>query len=133
MRELIADLEALPQALQGEASKIVEAHANSAAVEIRGAYPVREGGLRNGVKVVVGSALVRRVLSVARHAHLYERGSVRRITGSGANRGTMPAANVFIPRVIRARARMVGALIALVERSKVRGMTGTLEVVERGD
>ena len=134
MAELIADLQALGPAKEQEAGVIVSKHAEAAAQAVRVGYPVKEGGLRNGVVVKVIGATRRLVISRARHAHLFERGTVRRSTNStGANRGTMPAGNVFIPTVVRWRTRMNEQLIAMVKRSKVRGMTGTLDVVNRGD
>lgn len=134
MAQLIADLEALGAKVEREASHVVQAHANAAATEIRSAYPVKEGNLRNGVSVETVSPLRYRVASRARHAHLYERGSVQRSThDTGANRGMMPPKPTLIPIAVKQRGRMVRALVNLVRRQKVRGMTGTLDVVERGD
>lgn len=133
MAQLIADLQALGPKCAGESGKIVPAHANSAAVDIRSSYPVVEGNLRDGVTVEDRGPLVKQVVNKAPHAHIYERGTVARYTHStGAGRGTMPAGNKFIPRAIKWRARMNEQLVNMVRRQKVRGMTGTLDVVERG-
>lgn len=134
MAELIADLERLPQELQREASFYVQTAAETMAAEVRNEYPEHTGNLRRGVKVDRQTDLRAQVRSTAKHATLYERGTVQRFTaGKGANRGTMPAGNVFIPAAVKSRAQMVDRLVGLVRRSKVRGMTGTLDVVPRGD
>jgi hypothetical protein len=140
MAALIADLQRLPAEFRQEAGRIVDATADQMADAVRRAYPEESrsatgtGKLRDGVKVdkgdTAGGELRARVRNTARHAHLYERGTVQRFTGRGANRGTMPARPTFIPEAVRARARMVGQLIGIVRRARVRGMDGTLEVRE---
>ncbi len=134
MAELIADLERLPQELQREGSFFVQTAAETMASEARNEYPVKDGDLARGVKVDRQTDLRAQVKNTAKHATLYERGTIQRFTaGKGANRGTMPAGNVFIPAAVKARSQMVDRLVGLVKRSKVRGMTGTLDVVPRGD
>lgn len=133
MAALIAGLERLPTQLEHEASIHINNAADTMAAEIRNEYPEVTGNLRKGVKVIRVNAFVAQVKNTARHAEIYERGTVRRFTAdTGANRGTMPAGNVFIPAAIKARAHMDEQLIKAVERSKVPGMTGQLDVVERG-
>jgi len=139
--ELRSALLKLPADLIEEASDIVLAHADQAEREVRDAYPVRTTNLHptarrqtpwyppgnlkarvRGVKnrtVVFTSAIVQ---SRAPHAWLYENGTkgLKRRTDKGWNRGAMPEAPLdkkMIPRVIRIRARMVKALIELVERA----------------
>ena len=143
MAELIADLQALGPNLERESGGIVSKHAEAAAQSIRAQYPEKTGNLRRGVVVKSISPVRKRVLSRAHHAHLWERGTADRETREGFDRGAMhkgnpslsiqPAGNVFIPTVVRWRALMKQQLVGIVRRSKVRGMTGTLEVVERGD
>ena len=76
--------------------------------------------LRKGVTVQDKSTRVSaayKVRSASPHAHLFEDGTGRRQTRSGANRGQMPKAPVqelMIPKVIRIRKRMVDQLIAIV-------------------
>lgn len=132
MSELIRSLQQLPDQLKRDASVIVRATVQTTAEEIAAAYPEGPtGNLRRGVKSVMDADLVGRVRSTARHAQIWERGTVQRFTArTGANRGTMPAGNVFIPSAIRAREAMVHRLIDVVKRAKVDGMTGTLEVRE---
>jgi hypothetical protein len=122
LKELRALLLALPAELRGEASHVVEGAANRAAADIRAAYGahVRSGRLRNKVFVThyvrgrfSAGAIVK---AAAKHASLFEHGSQARHTAIGADRGTMPAANVFIPRVMRARAVMYDQLKALLTR-----------------
>lgn len=120
--DLRAALRALPAELHGEAAHIVEAAGNAAAFEVKAAYGRhrRTGNLQDHVKVErlptgpFGVAVV--VKSTARHAHLFERGTQARHTAIGANRGTMPPGNVFIPAVIKHRRRMYDELAALLRR-----------------
>lgn len=118
--ELRAALRQLPSDLAAEATGIVIAHAEGAAQEIEGAYPARTGNLRNGMDVIRSAAgrfgvgaLVR---NRAKHAWIFENGTQARHTSLGASRGSMPPGHVFIPRIIRWRARMYDALRAMLER-----------------
>jgi len=126
LEELRAALRTLPTELAGEAQHVVVGAANGAAADIRGAYPVRTGNLRDHVTVrdlpsgPTGAAA--KVVSSARHAALFEVGTQARHTSIGANRGTMPPGHVFVPRVIRARRLMVQQLVDLVRRA---GLTVT--------
>ena len=47
------------------------------------------------------------VINRAQHACIFEKGTQARHTDLDADRGTMPAGNVFIPRAIKHRARMI--------------------------
>ena len=60
-----------------------------------------------------------KVSSRAPHAFIFEKGTRRRITNRGWNRGSMPAApeeQAFIPAVVRARANLTTQLVAMLER-----------------
>jgi hypothetical protein len=121
LAELRAALRELPSDLTSEASHIVEGAANSAAADIKPAYPVRTGHLRDGLTVThfdqgkfSTGAIVK---NTAPHAFMFENGTQVRHTDIGANRGSMPPGHVFIPRVIRARRRMYEELKALLVRS----------------
>lgn len=117
-------LRQLPQALTGEAHAIVVAHAEYAAGEVQRGYPQGPtGNLRRRVTMEVNTsrfsagAIVR---SRAPHSKIYENGTKVRRTDRGFNRGAMPeppSANKMIPKVIRHRARMVNALMAMCERN----------------
>lgn len=138
MGALIAALERLPDELRQEADGVVHATADLMAADVRAAYEQHRhtGNLAEHVVVEkgapAGGELRARVKSTARHAHMFERGTVQRFRASnGANRGTMPAANVFIPRAIKHREEMVRRLIGIVRKVRIPGMTGVLEVVER--
>jgi hypothetical protein len=119
--ELRQQLRQLPEDLATEAGEIVLAHAEAAKREVETGYPTGPtGNLKRGVSVqrnrskVTTQAIVR---SKAPHAYIFEKGTVRRQTDKGLNRGRMPAARESeraIPKFIRARARMVEALKALV-------------------
>lgn len=120
LEELRAELRRLPAELTGEASHIVEGAANAAAADIKAAYPVRTGNLRDGLTVThfdqgrfSAGAIVK---NKAKHAYIFEIGTQTRHTAIGANRGSMPPGRVFIPRVIRARRRMYELLKALLVR-----------------
>ncbi len=126
MDQLIRDLEELPEALKGETAKILEGAANGMAAAVRQQYPFKTGNLVRHVVIVRDDPLRVRVRNTAKHAHLYEYGTVRRQTNStGANRGTMPARPVFVPAAVRHRKRMLEDLQGMLRRAKVRGMTGT--------
>lgn len=124
MAQFRAALRQLPEELSAEAGAIVEAHTIEAARQVQAGYPQGPtGNLRRGVTSKVehsrfgGSGEVK---SRAKHASIFERGTVRRQTRTGANRGSMPKPPVeqrFIPKVIRLRSRMTRQLIALVERA----------------
>ena len=124
MEALRAQLRQLPEALAREADAIVQAHADEARRDIQSAYPEGPtGNLKRGVTKSVdrsrfmSGAIVR---SRAKHASLFEHGTRRRQTSTGANRGAMPQpqeSQRFVPKAIRARARMTRALIDLVRRA----------------
>jgi hypothetical protein len=124
LTELRTALQQLPEALTGEAEKIVTGHANGAAVFIRSAYPWYTGNLRKGVTVEVKATkrfeVNARIKSAAPHAWIFENGTEARKTKHGWNRGRMPAGRVFIPAMIRYRARVYTDLAALLERHGMR-------------
>jgi hypothetical protein len=113
-------LRALPEALAQETAHLVEAAANGAALDIRRAYPVRTGKLRDRVTVTrlnkgkYGTGLI--VKNTAPHAWLFENGTQARHTALGANRGSMPPGHVFIPLAIKARRRLYGQVKDLLVR-----------------
>lgn len=119
------ELRALPEDIANEAGGIVLAHASDAAQGIRAAYPQgKTGNLRRGVTIQQKhsgragvSAIVR---SRAKHASIFEKGTVQRHTKKGANRGAMPQpqeSERMIPVVVRTRGRLMAALIDLVQRA----------------
>lgn len=122
LEELRAELRRLPVDLTAEASHIVEATANAAAVEIRSGYAahVVTGQLQGGVVVTHADAgkysAGAIVKNTAPHAVIFEHGTRARHTDRGVNRGAMPAGNVFIPAIVKARRRMYEQLRALLER-----------------
>ena len=119
LSELREALHALPAALTGEASHIVQAAANGATATIKAAYPVRTGRLRDGVGVSLEqgpfstSAIVK---NTSKLAFIFENGSQARHTSIGANRGSMPPGHVFVPEVIRKRRQMYEQLKDLLVR-----------------
>lgn len=120
LTELRAALLKLPADLVRESGVIVHAQADAAANEIRGAYPVHTGNLRNNVRVELfsdGVSATARVRNTAKHAYIFESGTGPRHWARGKNTGRMPAGRVFIPIAIQRRRIMLAALIDLVERS----------------
>ncbi len=120
LTELRAALLKLPADLVRESGVIVHAQAEAAANEMRGAYPVHTGNLRNGVRVeLAGDAVsaTARVRNLAKHAYIFESGTGPRHWANGKNTGRMPAGRIFIPIAIQRRRIMLAALIDLVERS----------------
>ena len=113
-------LRALPEALAQETAHLVEAAANGAAVDIRRAYPVRTGRLRDRVTVTrlnkgkYGPGLI--VKNTSPLASIFEHGSQARHTALGANRGSMPPGHVFIPLALKARRRLYGQVKELLVR-----------------
>jgi hypothetical protein len=128
LAELRAALRSLPSDLTVEASHEVQGAANGAAADIKRAYPVRTGRLRDGVVVThvdqgkySAGAIVK---NTAKHSAIFENGTQARHNSIGANRGAMPPGHVFVPRIIRARRAMYERLKAMLAR---RGLvvTGT--------
>jgi len=119
--EFRSTLSQLPADLTAQAKGILHEAADAAAAEIRAAYPVSTGALVRGVRVSEGRhgrwAGAYRVRSTAPHATIFEQGTKPRQTKKGANRGFMPAADIFVPIAIRHRARMWPALKAIVEKA----------------
>lgn len=122
LAELREQLRRLPDDLAGEADHIVQGAANYAAVAARTGYASHRftGNLQEHVEVVpgthdrYGAAYI--VRNSARHAHIFESGTEVRRTTDGWNRGRMPAGNVFIPAMIRARNEMWRNLAAMLAR-----------------
>ena len=123
LEELKAALRALPAELTGEASHLIEAAGNRAVLDLKRAYPVVTGNLRDGVEVtfttsgVSTRALVR---SRAPHAHLYEYGTEARHTGLGLNRGRMAPTHVFGRTMSNVRRELFDQFRALLERHGLR-------------
>jgi hypothetical protein len=138
MGALIRALQQLPAELRQEAEGVVNATADLMAAEVRQTYEQHRHTGNLAAHVVVekgteraGGELRAQVRSTAKHAHLFERGTVQRFTaGKGANRGTMPATPVFVPAAVRSRRRMVDRLVGILRRAKVLGMDGIMEVRE---
>ena len=130
--ELRADLLALGAVADAETARIVESHARLFAADLPTRYPAgATGNLRGGVRLDKLGPRRFRVQNRAPHAHLYEFGTVRRFTsGSGANRGTMPARPVFVPQAIYWRTQMLQRTASWLRSLRVNGFRGTPEVRE---
>ena len=130
--ELRNVLEDLPERLKSqEIGPIIRATADGLASELKSAYPTVTGTLVNRITVEKKDELRARVRNRAPHAHLYEYGTVRRYTaGTGANRGTMPAKPTFVPAAVRWRARMMRAVKGSLQRLRIPGFRGSMDVRE---
>jgi len=127
LAELRRQLRNLPPDLTAEAQRITEDAANRAAARIRASYPRRSGALVGGVTVThfeggkffAGAILKNR----SPHAAIFEVGTQTRKTDLGANRGSMPPGNVFVPIAIQERRQMYEDLKDLVDSNgfTVRG------------
>jgi len=110
LEEFKVDLTKLPARLRDQARDIVENAAEEAKSSIFQAYPRRTGNLRLGVQIEhkpLGSFGQRSIVkNKAKHAFIYENGTVARHTSLGADRGIMPAGKVFVPIARRRRRRM---------------------------
>jgi len=125
--ELRRDLAALGEAVAEETDRIVAANASLFAADLPSRYPAADGDLRDGVRMKRIAPRVYVVKSTARHAHLFELGTVRRFSGeTGANRGSMPAKPTFVPWAIRWRERMIEQITSYVRAVKTRGFSGSL-------
>jgi hypothetical protein len=126
LAELKAEMRDLPEALRDAAVAIIDGTADAAAEDIRNAYPEGEtGNLKKGVRVrqqvqpsPFGYSVA--VISAAQHANIFEYGAATRKTNKGWNRGSMPAGNVFIPRMAKHRRRMWERFRVLLEQAGLR-------------
>lgn len=137
MAEFRAELSKLPEHLALLAADIVAETAETVGQQTSANYPVRRTGLhpskrRKGTWFPPGNLKARvrveikdksrlgvraMVRSQAPHSGIFESGTEQRQTRTGANRGRMPKAQgeqAMIPRVQRARRRMVERLKAMV-------------------
>lgn len=130
-----AALQAAGPWVRNGAAQILDAHATQLAATVTGRYPSKTGNLRRGVrleKVKGTGVLSARVLSNAKHAHLYERGTVKRwrytFNGKPSRKyvGVMPAGNVLVPEAIRARASMEAAIERFLATTSIPGFDGHL-------
>jgi len=108
VRELRAELAALPTDLRSGAIPILLASARRTVGLVVAAYPEVTGALKAGVKLIPrdarGVAALFTVATTAPHAHLIEFGTAR----------TRPRA-IFLPITERERRAAVSAVVALVE------------------
>jgi len=131
----------IPIELTELADAITTEAAESAAAELRAAYPIGPGkadgsydggNLRKGVRVTDATRSRIRlqaqfstgkvVRSNAPHAYLFETGTAVRYTKKDSpprHRGFMPGANIFVPVVVAARREMFEDLVAIVEEAGI--------------
>lgn len=117
-----------PAVVQEKAGYITEDAGVSLAATLRAEFPEGPtGNLRKGVRLEQIGPLAWRVRSTARHTHIFEKGTGRRFTKrTGANRGVMPAAHLFIPAATRVRAMMLSRLVAMVQHETGAQIEGVL-------
>jgi hypothetical protein len=116
----------LPSFLAAQAQAALVAEATSVAAAIAGAYPVVSGALAAGMSVRSQPRKTKARVVIhnkARYALIYDIGWGPRTTKkTKANRGSMPAAHVFIPRVMQARENLVPRIAAIM---RAEGLTVT--------
>lgn len=116
----------LPSFLAAQAQAALLAHATTVAAAITGAYPVVSGTLAAGMSVKSQPRKTKARVVIhnkARYALIYDIGwSARTTKKTKANRGVMPAAHVFIPRVQQARIDLVPRIAAIM---RAEGLTVT--------
>lgn len=120
LKEFQEQLRQLPEACTGEAGNLITGAVNAVAHDIKGAYPVRTGNLRDHLVIapltkrglVTGAA----VKNTAKHALIWENGTQVRHTSLGANRGSMPPGHNFVPKIVRARRALTQQLKDMVAR-----------------
>jgi len=128
LSETKADLLVLGETMNAEARHLVQGGTNAAATAIRTEYGKhrRSGTLQERVRVIVKEESAVRthyeVRNTAPHADIIEHGTEARHTDLGADRGSMPAGNIFIPAMMRARRTLNRELAAMMQR---HGLTVT--------
>lgn len=124
LTELIRELTNAPQDIRRDAMVHVQEATEGTADETRAAYRRRSksGTLAARVQTSypTGSVLVGVVQSTAPHSHLFEFGTKRRATSTGANRGVMPKEDPSV-MVTVAQRRRAGMFRKLVELLRSRG------------
>lgn len=114
----------LPSFLAARAQAALVAEGTRVAAEIAAAYPVVDGTLAAGMSVRSQPQKTKARVVIhnrARYALIYDIGWGPRTTRTThANRGRMPAAHVFIPRVMQARVDLVPRLAAIM---RAEGLT----------
>ena len=133
--EMRAALKKLPEHVTREliGPIVLESAERLAAMVYQRYPPGKTGALRRGVRIEPQANPLRAIVrSGAATAHLYERGTVRRKTGRGANRGTMKGAHVFVNSAINVRAQMVEDVKRALSQMTVPDFEGTLTVTETG-
>lgn len=120
--ELRASLRRLPADLRDDAQVIVFEKATAAGDDILAGYAKHDktGELSQGLQVQQlsggGTAFAGSIIqNKSKIAFIFENGSQTRQTASGANRGSMPPAHIFIPAVIRRRREMYDELRAMMQ------------------
>jgi hypothetical protein len=126
--QFVLDLHAWRDRLQSEVRQAAQTQANLIAAVVADQYPVKTGNLRSHVTVKDesdGDAVTLRVRTLARHSHLYERGTKARTTTRGWKRGVMPSHPIFIPEAIAKRRAFATAASRILDSPEPALGTGT--------
>lgn len=114
-----------PSFLAARAQASLVSLATTVAADIAASYPQRSGKLAAAMTVKSQPRkTTARVVIVnrAKYALAYEFGSKPRTTKKKAWRGRMPAANNFVPRIMKAREQMIPRVAAIM---RAEGLTVT--------
>ncbi len=120
--DFLTALRQLPEELRGEGGHMVEARANGAHATIKAEYGAHKhsGNLVDHTSMELTESefgVIAEVKSTARHSFIFENGTQIRKNNNGANRGAMPAGNIFIPTMQRARRLLTEDLVDLLQRA----------------
>ena len=128
LQEFRVALEAVPRTLHEAARIIIDGATDDTAAALSRNYPLGEtGNLRGGIRVhksATERVILNEVASTAPHAHLWEYGTVNRVTRKGWNRGRVKPARDRGLETLRSlaqryRRRMLIELALLKDLSKV--------------
>jgi hypothetical protein len=123
IEKLVADMKAEARNVNVKAAHHITVTAHEMAAHLRAAYPSKKGTLIAGVEVEEDSPLKVRVVSKDPEAVIWEVGAVARRTQAGANRGTLPPGNVFVPARTRYRKLLRSRFRKMLDDVMVKGMT----------
>jgi hypothetical protein len=127
--EFKAWLRRLPVHLRDDGAVLVEQRGDEAFDAIHAQYTAHKhsGNLANHLVQEVevskfGASVV--IKNTAKHAVIFENGTQIRKNKGGANRGAMPAGNIFIPVMQRKRRAMYDDLIELLKSADLEVVVG---------
>ena len=132
--QFVLDLRRWRDRLRADVRQAAQAEAEAVVSVVQAQSPYRTGALRRGVKATdesYGDTVLLRVRSLARHSHLIEKGTARRHTARGWNRGALRAQPIFIPEAIQKRVRFLAKVRAILGSPEPALGSGSPDVTGR--